>query len=102
MLRHHPDDVAGERQELAGHGLLEAVHARNAVADFDDAADLLEIDLRLVARELALDDFADLSGVDHRSPLGAGQPVTHALELRVEAAVQDHAADLGHEAAQQL
>src|SRR3546814_8594932 len=36
----------------------------------DDAADLLQVDLRLEARQLALDDFADLSGLDHLGPLG--------------------------------
>ena len=60
-----PDDVARKREQLAGHRLLEPVHARDAVADLDDAADLLQVDLRLVARQLALDDFADLSGLDH-------------------------------------
>ena len=64
-VEHHADDVAGERQQLAGHRLLEPVDARDAVADLDDAADLLQVDLRLVARELALDDLADLSGLDH-------------------------------------
>jgi len=64
-VENHPDHVVGERQELPGHGLFEPVDARDPVADFDDPADLLEIDLRLVARELALDDFADLSGLDH-------------------------------------
>ena len=60
-----PNDVARELEQLAGHRLLEPVDARDAVADLDDAADLLEVDLRLVARQLALDDLADLSGLDH-------------------------------------
>ena len=64
-VEHHADDVAGELQELAGHRLLEPVDARDAVADLDDATDLLQVDLRLVARQLALDDLADLSGLDH-------------------------------------
>src|SRR5258706_1017842 len=34
--------------------------------------------------------------------LRARQTITHAVELSVEAAVKDHASDLGHEAAQQL
>src|SRR5713226_8869509 len=65
-VQDHAHDVAGEREQLARHRVLEPVDARDAVADFDDAPDLLEVDLRLVARQLALDDFADLSGLDHR------------------------------------
>src|SRR6266536_3655924 len=34
--------------------------------------------------------------------LGASESIAHAVELRVEAAVQDRAADLGHEAAEQM
>src|SRR6185436_15894472 len=67
-VQHHADHVVGKLQELPGHGLLEPVHARDAVADLDDATDLLEVDLRLVARQLALDDLADLSGLDHVVP----------------------------------
>ncbi len=102
-VEHHADDVAGELQQLAGHRLLEPVHARDAVADLDHATDLLEVDLRLEARELALDDLADLSGLDHAvSPLPFHQAFPHPRELAVEAAVHDQAADLGDEAAEQL
>src|SRR3989449_338632 len=65
----HPDDVAGKLEQLARHRPLEPVDARDAVADLDDAADLLQVHLRLVARELLPDDFADLSGLDHPCPL---------------------------------
>ena len=64
-VEHHPHDVAGELEELARHRLLEPVDARDAVADLDDAADLLDVDRRLEARKLALDDLADLPGLDH-------------------------------------
>src|SRR5260370_15528975 len=120
-VEHHADDVVREREKLARHGLLEAVHPGDAVADLDDPAHLLEVDLGLVARERALADFADLSGVDHSvisttisiiSPLGsppeggsprtADEPFIDAGELAVEAAVDDVAADLGDEAAQQI
>src|SRR4030095_5091521 len=102
-VEHHADDIARELQQLAGHRLLEAVHARDAVADLDHAADLLQVDLRLEARELALDDLADLSGLDHAgSPLPFPQAFPHPRELAIETAVHDHAADLGHEAAEQM
>ena len=101
-VQHDADDVARELEQLAGHGLLEPVDARDAVADLDDATDLLEVDLRLVARELALDDLADLSGLDHVYPLPARQTLPHARELTIETAVHDEAADLGDEAAEQI
>src|SRR5256884_3939858 len=78
----HADDVAGELQQLAGHRLLEPVDARDAVADLDDAADLLQIDLRLVARQLTLDDLADLTRFDH------SLPSRHSLSQPRELAVQ--------------
>src|SRR5207247_2710166 len=81
---------------------------RDAGADLDDAADLLQVDLRLVARELPLDDLADLSGLNHRSPLRVAQ-ATLALErglttcealsqtcqLPIEAAIDEEASDFG-------
>src|SRR6185436_16897011 len=73
-VEHHPDDVTRERQQLARHRFVETVDARDAVADLDNATDLLEVDLRLVARELALDDFTDLSGVDHFYPSEGASP----------------------------
>ncbi len=71
-VQHHADDVAGKREQLARHRPVEAVDAGDAVAHLDHAADLLEVDLGLVARELALDDLADLACLDHvRIPLSS-------------------------------
>src|SRR5439155_903826 len=64
----HPDDVAGELEQLTRHRLLEPVDAGDAVADLDDAPDLLQVDLRLVACQLSLENLADLSGLDHPCP----------------------------------
>src|SRR5262249_58183828 len=93
------------------------------VADLDDAADFLEIDLGLEARQLPLDDLADLARFDHscsfvatarlrlepwvrcsRSVVRFLAPLESLLqpcELAVQAAVHDDAADLGDEAAEQ-
>src|SRR5262249_57705898 len=93
------------------------------VADLDDAADFLEIDLGLEARQLPLDDLADLARFDHscsfvatarlrlepwgrcsRSVVRFLAPLESLLqpcELAVQAAVHDDAAHLGDEAAQQ-
>src|SRR5437016_9264054 len=98
-VQDHADDATGEVQQLAGHGLLEAVDPRDAVADLDYPADLLQIDLGLVARELALDDFADLRRLDHRRPrewtLPRCQTLANPRELTIQTALEDHAADLG-------
>src|SRR6202008_3422658 len=92
-----------ELQQLAGHRLLEPVHARDTVTDLDDATDLLQVDLRLVARQLALDDFADLSGPDHRSLLSLllREASMHSRQLSVQASVDEKASHFGHEAAEQ-
>src|SRR6185503_18948580 len=92
----HP---AREFQQLAGQRLLEPVDARDAVADLDHASRFLEVDLGLVALELTLDDVADLFRLDH--VLSPCQPLAHARELPVETAVENEAADLGDEPAEQ-
>src|SRR5881397_1013494 len=98
-VQHEPVYAAGKLEELAGEGLLESVDARDAVADLDDAPGLLEVDLGLVALELALDDLADLFRLDH--VLSPRESRAHALELPVETAVHDEAADLGDESPQE-
>src|SRR5262249_37152341 len=70
-VQHEPVHAAGKFEQLTGERLVEAVDARDAVADLDDAAGLLEVDLRLVALELALDDLADLFRLDHDYPLAS-------------------------------
>jgi hypothetical protein len=66
-VQHEPEDPARKLEQLAGEGVFEAVDARDAVADFDDAPGFLEVDLGLVALQLALDDLADLFRLDHGS-----------------------------------
>ena len=59
-----------ELEHLAGHGVLDAVHARDAVADRDDAADFGHVDVDGVAADLFADDLGYLFGFDvHRSIL---------------------------------
>src|SRR5262249_15744957 len=101
-VEHHPDDVVGELQQFAGHRLLEPVHPRDAIADLDDATDLLQVHLGLVARELALDDLADLSGLDHASPLPLCEALAQSAQLTVHPAVHGEAAELGDEAAEEI
>ncbi len=46
-------DAVRELDELAGHALVEAVDARDAVAERDDGADLVDLDALLVVFNLA-------------------------------------------------
>ena len=48
-----------ELEHLAGHGALDAVHARDAVADRDDAADFGHVDVDGVAADLVANDLGD-------------------------------------------
>src|SRR6185437_3221251 len=89
----------GKLEQLSRDRLLEAVDARDAVADLDHASGFLEVDLGLVALELTLDDVADLFRLDH--VLSPCEPLAHARELPVETAVENEAADLRDEPAQQ-
>ena len=56
-----------ELEHLAGHGVVDAVHARDAVADRDDAADFGDVDVDRVAPDLLADDLGYFVGFDvHR------------------------------------
>ena len=53
-----------ELEHLAGHRVLDAVHARDAVADRDDAADFGDVDVDGVAADLLADDLGDFFSFD--------------------------------------
>ena len=53
-----------EFEHLAGHRVVDAVHARDAVADRDDAADLGNVHVDGVTPDLFADDLGNLFGVD--------------------------------------
>ena len=61
-VQRQPVDVVRKRQQLAGHRLLQPVDAGDAVTDAQDGADLGDVDLGLVTRQLALEDRCDLIG----------------------------------------
>jgi hypothetical protein len=54
----------GELEHLAGHGVLHAVHARDAVADRDDRAHFCHVHVDGVAANLVADDLGDLFSLD--------------------------------------
>src|SRR4029077_9437962 len=53
-----------ELEHLAGHRVLDTVHARDAVADRDDAADLGDVDVHREAADLFADDLGYFVGFD--------------------------------------
>ncbi len=59
-IQRDAEDAARELEHLAGHGVLHAVHARDAVANRDDAADFGDIDVDREASDLLANDLGDL------------------------------------------
>ena len=87
-----------ELEHLAGHRVVDAVDARDAVADRDDAAHLGDVDVDGEAADLVADDLGDFLGLDvHLHALH--KPFFHLLELPRDAAVVDRAADARDHAA---
>ena len=53
-------DAVRKLDQLAGHHLVEAMHARDTVAERDDRADLVDLDALLVVLDAALEQFGNL------------------------------------------
>ncbi len=66
-VQHHSLHIAGKLDELSGHGGLETVDARDAVAERQHGAGLGDVDLAAVLLDLALQDVGDLTGLDVHS-----------------------------------
>ena len=56
-VQRDPEHAMRELEHLARHGVLDAVHARNAVAERDDAADFGHVDVDGIAANLLADDL---------------------------------------------
>ena len=52
-------NIMTEIEQLAGHGLVEAMDMRDAVADFDDGSDIIDVQIDIVVLDLILDDGGD-------------------------------------------
>jgi hypothetical protein len=52
---HHVPAFAHELEQLAGHGVLQTIHASDAVTELDDGPDLADVDGGLVGAELGLE-----------------------------------------------
>ena len=60
------ENVMRESEHFAGHDLLQAMHARNTVADADDRADFIDRDGLFVVLNLLTQNLADFVGLDIR------------------------------------
>ena len=56
--------AVGELEHLAGHGLVQAMEAGDAVAERDDRPDFIDANLRVVVLNLLLQELRDLVCVD--------------------------------------
>ena len=69
------EDAVRKLEHLAGHGALDAVDARDAVAERDDAADFGDVHLDGVAADLLADDLGNFFSFDiHNSSFDAETP----------------------------
>ena len=79
--RHPLHAGGGEVDHLAGHDVLQAVDAGDAVAHGQHRADLGHVRLGVEARDLLLQDLRDLGGTDVHGSGGPFQRVLHSLQL---------------------
>src|SRR4029077_19892398 len=90
-IQRDAEHTGRELEHLAGHRVVHAVHARDAVADGDDAADFGDIDVDGEAPDLFADDLGDFLGLDfHLDALH--KTFFHLLELAHDAGVVHRAA----------
>src|SRR6185369_11019775 len=110
QVQHQPDDAAvAEVQQLAGHRVVQAVDACDAVAGLQHGAGLGDRDLLVEAFDFLADDLADLFGANlHggsfrflRSLALVDEPGTQIIELGANAAVQHQVPDARDDAADQ-
>ena len=75
------DRAVGELDHLLGHHAGEAVHAGDAVADFQHAADVADVDLRRELLDFLLDDGGDFVAIEfHECSRSVGQAVPDACQ----------------------
>jgi hypothetical protein len=90
----------GKSSSSPGHGLIEAVYARDAVARLDDGADLGHVHGRVELGNLPPDDIRDLSGLNfHPLTLLIQKRFAEPAQLRAEAAIDDGSVQLHHDPA---
>ncbi len=68
------EDAVRKLEHLAGHGALDAVHARDAVAERHDAADFGDVHLDGVAADLLADDLGNFFSFDVHNLVCRGAP----------------------------
>src|SRR5690606_37529814 len=79
----HAVGFAGKLQQLTGHALVQAPHARDPVAHHNDGTDVLDLHVGLEALDLLFQDGTDLFGPDcHSSHPTFSSRVPRRLSLR--------------------
>ena len=64
QIEHLPHRAVLEFQQLAGHGIAQAIDAGDAVTDFDDRADFIDLQALFKAGDFLLQDAGDFRDVD--------------------------------------
>ena len=75
------EDAVRELEHLARHGVLDAVDARDAVAERDDAADFGDVHVDGKAADLVADDLGNFFSFDVHLSLCLDETFLHFLEL---------------------
>jgi len=65
------EDAVRKLEHLAGHGALDTVHPRDAVAERHDAADFGDVDLDSIAADLVADDLGNFFSLDVHNLTGS-------------------------------
>jgi hypothetical protein len=112
MIR--PVNAVWELEHLARHCPLDAMDARNAVAEGDHASHFSHVDLHRVTADLVANDLGDFFRSDVHinpdcggdlapsavsRPTAFGEPLSHSGKLRGNTPVVDGAADPGDDSA---
>ena len=81
-VQRQAEGAALELEQLVDRGVGQARHAGDAVADLEDAADLLGLDLGLEVGQVLLQGGGDVAGVDREFSHGFSVPLTRCERLR--------------------
>ena len=105
QVQRDAENVVREFQHLAGHAAVQAVNARDAVADRNHRADFFDRDRLLVILDLLAQNLCDLVRLDIRHPcsrfLFRFELLAQPGQLLAHRAVVNRRADAHHGAAQQ-
>ena len=99
-VEHHAHDSAGKLEQFHGHGVIDPIHAGNAVPHVQYGASLAHFHALVVVADLILDDLSDLFSLDVHGLLTPLDGFPEVIELRAQARVQNGISHFEHKAAQ--